>query len=146
MCATSKAIRNQMTCLLGHTLVEERVQLLVIINLNLPLRPGFHAARGMMIMMEHELCRIVQLASSAGVRTSIFCIPVVGFAMLIFMTWSSEKYKCRNSFKGVRNNGFVMRYAAMLRNELQRFAAAENKNATCQFNALSQKFRGVGIL
>ena len=59
MCATSKAIRDLMTCLLGHTLVEERVQLLVIINLNLPLRPGFQAARGMMIMMKHELCRIV---------------------------------------------------------------------------------------
>ena len=31
----------------------------------------------------------------------------------------------------------------MLRNKLRRFAA-ENKNATCQFNALSQEFHGVG--
>lgn len=35
--------------------------------------------------------------------------------------------------------------SATLRNKLRRFAAAENKNATCQFNALSQKFHG-GLL
>ena len=76
------------SCLLCHTLVEKRVKLLVIINLDLPLKVQF-CYPGPDILSCGGFAKQFSAPqeSQFQIRTSCFCIPVVGFAILIFMTY-----------------------------------------------------------
>ena len=80
------------SCLLCHTLVEKRVQLLVIINLDLPLKVQLCYPGPDRFFCRANQAWFAQLFSALQewqlqIRTSCFCIPVVGFAILIFMTY-----------------------------------------------------------